>query len=160
MTKKEASSTMVGESVPNFSRPSTSGADMDLKDLRGKYVVLYFYPKDATPGCTIQGLDFTRLHKKFKALNAEIFGISRDNLKSHIKFKEKQKYSIDLLSDEDESLCTAFDVMKIKNMYGIKRRGVERSTFVISPSGKLLKEWRGVKVPGHAEEVLEYIKSL
>src|SRR5262249_43898001 len=131
-----------------------------LKDLAGKNVVLYFYPKDSTPGCTIEGHDFTRLHDQFKATNTEVFGISRDSMKSHEKFKECESYSIDLLSDEDETACKVFGVIKMKNMYGKKVRGIERSTFVIDSDGRVVKEWRGVKVPGHAEEVLTFIKSL
>ncbi len=156
----EKSSVLVGRSVPAFEAPSTGEKSISLKQLKGKTVVLYFYPKDATPGCTIEGQDFSRLLPKFKSEGAEVFGISRDSMKSHEKFKTNQKYTVDLLSDEDESLCNIFGVIKMKNMYGRQVRGIERSTFVVDKSGKLVKEWRGVKVPGHAEEVLAYVKSL
>lgn len=150
----------VGRTVPEIELPATGGRSVNLKDLHGKKIVLYFYPKDSTPGCTIEGQDFTRLHKEFKATNAEVYGVSRDSMKSHEKFKECQNYSIDLLSDEDETASKLFGVIKMKNMYGKKVRGIERSTFVIDENGRLVKEWRGVKVPGHAEEVLSFIKAL
>ncbi len=150
----------VGKPLPKIKVQATGGKDIVLSDLKGKAVVLYFYPKDATPGCTLEGQDFTRLHKDFKKVGAEIFGISRDSLNSHEKFKDKQKYTFELLSDEDEELCAAFGVIKMKNMYGKQVRGVERSTFVIDADGKLIKEWRGVRVPGHADEVLEFVRSL
>jgi len=151
---------MVGKELPSLTLPATGGRTVNLQELAGKNIVLYFYPKDATPGCTIEGHDFTRLHDEFKATNTEVFGVSRDTLKSHEKFKECESYSIDLLSDEDETACKAFGVIKMKNMYGKQVRGIERSTFVIGSDGRLVKEWRGVKVPGHAEEVLTFIKSL
>lgn len=151
---------MVGKAIPDLTLPATGGRSVRLHDLNGKNIVLYFYPKDSTPGCTIEGHDFTRLHEEFKATNSEVFGVSRDNMKSHEKFKECESYSIDLLSDEDEKACKAFGVIKMKNMYGKKVRGIERSTFVIGSDGRIVKEWRGVKVPGHAEEVLTFIKSL
>ena len=122
--------------------------------------MLYFYPKDNTPGCTTQGADFRDRHKEFKRLGCEIYGISRDSLKSHEGFKAKLKFPFELLSDPDEALCSAFGVMKDKNMYGRKVRGIERSTFVIDEKGKLAHEWRGVKVPGHVEEVLNFVKAL
>lgn len=150
----------VGQAIPDFEAASTGGKTLNSKMLKGKKLVLYFYPKDSTPGCTLEGQDFTRLHKQFKAAGAEVYGISRDSMKSHENFKDKQCYTIDLLSDEDEKLCNLFGVIKMKNMYGKKVRGIERSTFVIGPDGKIVKEWRGVKVPGHAEEVLEVVKSL
>jgi thioredoxin-dependent peroxiredoxin len=151
---------LVGKSVPSFEVPATGEKTVSLKQLKGKTVVLYFYPKDATPGCTIEGKDFTRLHSKFQSEGAEVFGISRDSIKSHEKFKTNQEYTVDLLSDEDENLCRIFGVIKMKNMYGRQVRGIERSTFVVDKAGTLVKEWRGVKVPGHAEEVLEFVKSL
>lgn len=163
VVKKTAASkgaVVVGTALPALTLPATGGREVNLKDLAGKRVVLYFYPKDSTPGCTIEGHDFTRLHDQFKAANAEVFGVSRDTMKSHEKFKECESYSIDLLSDEDEKASQLFGVIKMKNMYGKKVRGIERSTFVIDESGRLVKEWRGVKVPGHAEEVLSYLKSL
>ena len=152
--------TKVGKKVPAFKLPSTGDKKLGLKDFTGKKLVLYFYPKDATPGCTIEGHDFTKAHKKFKKLNTEIIGVSRDSIKSHEKFKDKQKYSFDLISDEDEKLCAIFGAIKLKNMYGKMVRGINRSTFVIDEKGKLLKEWRAVKVAGHVDEVLAYVKSL
>ena len=130
---------------------------MSLSGLRGRKVVLYFYPKDNTPGCTTEGGDFAALHGRFRAAGAEIFGVSRDSLKSHASFKAKQGYPFELISDPDEALCEAFGVMKMKNMYGRQVRGIERSTFVIDETGKLTREWRGVKVPGHAAEVLDHV---
>lgn len=150
----------VGEQIPSLVLPSTGGKQIDLTSLKGKKVVLYFYPKDATPGCTVEGQDFTRLHKDFQEAQTEVFGVSRDSMKSHENFKSKQAYTIDLLSDADEKLCNTFGVIKMKNMYGKQVRGIERSTFVIDENGKVVKEWRGVKVPGHAEEVLNFVKSL
>jgi peroxiredoxin Q/BCP len=144
----------IGKSVPDFKLPSTTGQDFKLKEYRGKKIVLYFYPKDATPGCTLEGLDFSRLHKKFQKKNTEVFGVSKDSFDSHCKFKSKQKFSFELLSDEDGKACEIFDVIKMKNMYGKKFLGIERSTFVIDEKGKLMAEWRKVKVDGHAEEVL------
>ena len=158
--KANKSQVEVGRRVPDFQLPATGGQSVSLKSLKGKNVVLYFYPKDSTPGCTLEGKDFTRLHKQFRTLNTEIFGVSRDSMKSHENFKSKQGYSMDLLSDEDEELCSIFAVIKMKNMYGRQVRGIERSTFVIDAVGKLKKEWRGVRVPGHAEEVLEFVRSL
>ncbi len=158
--KAKKSQVEVGRSVPDCRIAATGGQSVQLKALKGKNIVLYFYPKDSTPGCTLEGKDFTRLHKEFRALNTEVFGVSRDSLKSHENFKNKQSYSIDLLSDEDEELCTIFSVIKMKNMYGRQVRGIERSTFVIDANGKLKKEWRGIRVPGHADEVLEFVRSL
>lgn len=149
----------VGAAVPAFDIHGTGGS-VSLSGLRGKNVVLYFYPKDSTPGCTIEGRDFTRLHEAFRKANTEVFGVSRDSMKSHEKFKSKECYSLDLLSDEDEKLCRIFGVIKMKNMYGRQVRGIERSTFVIDANGRLIKEWRKVSIPGHADEVLEYVKSL
>ena len=122
--------------------------------------MLYFYPKDNTPGCTTEGGDFRDRHKEFKRLGCEIFGISRDSLKSHEGFKAKMSFPFELLADPDERVCKAFGVMKDKNMYGRKVRGIERSTFVVGDDGKLLREWRGVKVPGHVKEVLNFVKAL
>lgn len=149
----------VGQPVPDFTLAGTSG-EIKLSSLRGKKVVLYFYPKDATPGCTIEGHDFSRLLPEFEAAGAEVFGISRDSVSSHEKFRTKENYSVHLLSDPDESACQQFDVMKMKNMYGKQVRGVERSTFVIDQNGKLVREWRKVSVTGHAAEVLDFIKLL
>lgn len=146
--------------VADFTSPSTGGNEVRLKELRGKNVVLYFYPKDATPGCTREGQDFRDLHDKFRRQDAVVFGVSRDSLAAHEKFREKQKFPFQLLSDPDETLCRQFDVIREKSLYGRKFMGVERSTFLIDPSGKLRGEWRNVKVKGHAEAVLEAVKAL
>lgn len=149
----------VGKKVPAFKRPATGDQQIRLSDFKGQNVVLYFYPRDNTPGCTREGQDFRDNMSKFKRQNTVILGVSRDSIKSHEKFREKQNFKFDLLSDEDEMLCEMFDVMKMKNMYGKKVRGVERSTFLIGSNGKLIKEWRKVKVDGHAEEVLDAVKA-
>lgn len=149
-----------GKVVPDFVAPITGGGTFRLRDLKGKMVVLYFYPKDSTPGCTQEGHDFSRLKGEFEAANAVVIGISRDSLASHERFKTKENYAIDLMSDQDEKVCALFRVIKMKNMYGRQVRGVERSTFVIGSDGIVTKEWRGVKVAGHAEEVLDYVRSL
>lgn len=138
----------------------TGGRDFHLADYKGRNLVLYFYPKDNTPGCTTEGMQFRDLHGEFQRHNTDIFGISRDSLKSHENFKGKLEMPFELISDPDETLCTMFDVMKMKNMYGKQVRGVERSTFVIDGSGKVVKEWRGVKVPAHVDEVLAFIKTI
>lgn len=158
--KKNIASMKVGEKVSDFHLDSTGSKVFHLNEHQGKVTVLYFYPKDSTPGCTIEGQDFTRLHNEFKQNKAEVYGISRDSMKSHENFKTNQSYTVDLLSDPDEKACQLFGVIKEKNMYGRKVMGIERSTFVIDKEGYLVKEWRGVKVPGHAEEVLEFIKTL
>jgi peroxiredoxin Q/BCP len=150
----------VGDTVKDFSLPGTGEKSVSVKDLKGETIVLYFYPKDATPGCTLEGRDFSKLSPQFKKAGARVFGISRDTVKSHEKFKNKEKYKHDLLSDEDEKICKLFDVIKMKNMYGRQVRGIERSTFVIDRKGKLVKEWRKVKVADHADEVLDFVKSL
>lgn len=150
----------LGKKVPAFKRPATSDTQVQLSQLKGQKVILYFYPKDSTPGCTKEGEAFRDHYKKFEKLGVEIFGVSRDSLKSHEKFKEKYNFPFELISDEDESLCDLFDVIKEKNMYGRKVMGVVRSTFVIDEKGQLIKEWRKVRVPGHVEEVLDFIKSL
>lgn len=160
VTKIQKGKVEIDKRVPDFSVSSTGDKAFSLADYSGKKIVLYFYPKDSTPGCTIEGNDFTKLHKEFKKHNTEIFGISKDSLKSHFKFIEKQNYSFELLSDGTEKICNLFKVMKEKNMYGRKYFGIERSTFLISEDGKLLKEWRGLKVPGHADEVLKAVKEL
>ena len=151
---------MPGKPVEDFSLPSTGSGTFRLSEHRGKTVVLYFYPKDNTPGCTLEGTQFRDLHKEFLKAGAEVFGASRDSLKSHENFKAKMKFPFELLSDPDEQLCSQFGVMKLKNMYGKKVRGIERSTFVIDAKGGLAREWRGVKVPGHAQEVLDFVKAL
>ena len=146
--------------VPEFSAPMTSGRDFNLSDYRGRKIVLYFYPKDNTPGCTTESMQFRDLHVQFREANAEVFGLSRDSIRSHEGFKSKLGLPFELISDPDEKVCSLFNVMKMKNMYGKQVRGIERSTFVIDGSGKLVKEWRGVKVPGHIDEVLEFVKAL
>lgn len=146
--------------LPEFSLPATGGRTVTLSALRGKKVVLYFYPKDNTPGCTNETRDFGAHHGAFVAAGCEIFGISRDSLKSHEGFKAKLELPFDLLSDVDEAACNAFGVIKMKNMYGKQVRGIERSTFVIAADGSVAREWRGVKVPDHAEEVLAFVQSL
>jgi peroxiredoxin Q/BCP len=146
--------------VGDFSCASTGDKQVRLKDLRGQNVVLYFYPKDSTPGCTTEGQDFRDLHAKFKGQETVIFGVSRDSIASHEKFKAKQSFSFDLLSDPDETLCRRFDVIRKKSLYGRKFMGVERSTFLIDADGKLRQEWRKLKVKGHAAEVLEGVRAL
>ncbi|MSQ80722.1 MAG: peroxiredoxin [Candidatus Methylopumilus sp.] len=148
----------INKKVSSFKLSGTSGLQFNLSDYKGRYLVLYFYPKDATPGCTTQGVDFRDTYKKFHKLDTEIFGISRDTLKSHENFKSKFSFPFELLSDEEEKACALFGVIKMKNMYGIQVRGIERSTFVIDPNGKLIKIWRGVKVEGHVEEVFQFVK--
>ncbi|WP_213601707.1 peroxiredoxin [Pseudoxanthomonas japonensis] len=138
--------------------PSAAGATT-LADYAGSWLVLYFYPKDSTPGCTTEGLDFNALLPKFKKLNATVLGVSRDSVKSHDNFCAKQGFKFPLVSDADEALCKAFDVIHEKNMYGRKVLGVVRSTFLISPDGRIAQEWRGVKVPGHADAVLDALKA-
>ncbi len=150
----------IGKKVPLFKLPATGDQTIKLSDLKGKNIVLYFYPKDSTPGCTREGQDFRDNIKKFRARNTVVLGVSRDSLNSHENFKSKQCFPFDLLSDSEEELCSLFDVIKDKNMYGKKVRGIERSTFLIDDKGVLRKEWRKVKVDGHADEVLEAIKEL
>jgi thioredoxin-dependent peroxiredoxin len=145
--------------IADFAAPSTSGP-FKLSAQRGRPVVLYFYPKDNTPGCTVEGTQFRDLHKKFDKANAVIVGVSRDSLKSYENFKAKMAFPFELICDADEKLCGQFGVIKMKNMYGRQVRGIERSTFVIDANGTLVREWRGVRVPGHAEEVLEFVKTL
>ncbi len=146
--------------APEFNLPATSARQISLPELRGKIVVLYFYPKDNTPGCTNESKDFGALNDEFSAAGCEIFGISRDSIKSHENFKAKLELPFDLISDADEVACEAFGVMKMKNMYGKQVRGIERSTFVIDTEGRIVREWRGVKVPGHAAEVLSFVQSV
>ncbi len=146
--------------VRDFTAAATGDKTVRLKDLRGKNVVIYFYPKDSTPGCTTEGRDFSALHSKFKRANTVLFGVSRDSIASHEKFKAKQGFTFDLLSDPDETLCRQFDVIQEKSLYGRKFMGVVRSTFLLDADGKLRREWRNVKVAGHAEEVLEAARAL
>lgn len=150
----------IGKRVPDFSLPSTSGDTFNLSAQRGHPVVLYFYPRDATPGCTLEGQNFRDLYPRFKRLGVRIFGISRDTLASHTKFCAAQRFPFELLSDTDEKACKLFDVIREKNMYGRKVIGIERSTFLIDGEGILQREWRKLKVDGHAEEVLEAARSL
>ena len=152
--------TEIGKKIINFKAETTNKDEFVLKDQLGSYIVMFFYPKDNTPGCTQEGLDFSNNFTKFKKLNTKIYGISRDSLKSHDSFKNKYKYKFDLISDPDEHLCNLFDVIKEKNMYGKKYMGIERSTFIINPKGVLIREWRKVKVKDHSDEVLQYIKNL
>ena len=149
----------INKKVPDFSAPATGG-DFKLSALAGKTLVLYFYPKDNTPGCTTEAQQFSALNQDFTKANAVIIGVSRDSLKSHDNFITKQAIPYCLISDPDEKVCELFGVMKLKNMYGKQVRGIERSTFVIDAQGKLVHEWRGVKVPGHAAEVLAFVQSL
>lgn len=146
--------------VADFKADATRNKTIRLKELRGQNVVLYFYPKDSTPGCTTEGRDFSALHAHFRRQNTAIFGVSRDSLASHEKFRDKQGFKFDLISDPDEKLCKKFDVIHEKTLYGRKFMGVVRSTFLIDADGKLRAEWRKVKVKGHAEEVLEAVKAL
>ncbi len=151
---------MLDTKVPDFSMPATSGQTFTLATQAGKAVVIYFYPKDSTPGCTTEGQQFRDLHDQFLAANTVILGISRDSVKSHENFKAKQAFPFELGSDADETVCNLFGVIKQKMMYGKQCRGIERSTFVIDREGVLRREWRGVKVPGHAQEVLDFVKTL
>jgi peroxiredoxin Q/BCP len=146
--------------VADFSASATRNNIIQLKKLRGQNVVIYFYPKDSTPGCTTEGQDFRDLHARFRRRKTIILGVSRDSLTSHEKFRDKQKFPFDLISDPDEALCKQFDVIQEKTLYGRKFMGVERSTFLIDAAGKLRREWRKVKVVGHAAEVLEAAKGL
>jgi peroxiredoxin Q/BCP len=151
---------MLNQAIPDFELPSTSGKFFKLSDYIGKKLIVYFYPKDNTPGCTNQGKDLRDLYEAFQASNTEIVGISRDSLKSHENFKAKFNFPFELLSDAEEKACTLFDVIKMKKLYGKEVRGIERSTFVIDEQGILIHEWRKVKVDGHAQQVLEFIQSL
>ena len=152
--------TMLNQTVSDFELPATSGKTFKLSNYQGKNLVIYFYPKDNTPGCTTQGVQFRDSYAEFQAFNTEIFGVSRDSLKSHENFKAKFNFPFDLLADTEELACNIFGVIKIKNMYGKQVRGIERSTFIIDKNGKLVREWRAVKADGHAQEVLTFIKTL
>ena len=146
--------------VPDFSAQITGTKPFQLSQFRGKKLVLFFYPKDNTPGCTTESLQFRELYPIFQKAGTEIIGISRDSIRSHDGFKSKLDLPFELISDADETVCTMFDVIVMKSMYGKKVRGIERSTFIIDAAGKIVKEWRGVKVPGHVDEVLEFVQSL
>ena len=151
---------MLDSPLPDFSLPATSGTVFSSAEKTGKRLVIYFDPKDSTPGCTTEAQQFRDLYPEFAAVNAEILGISRDSLKSHENFKSKQALPFELGADTDEAVCTLFGVMKMKNMYGKQVRGIERSTFVVDRAGIVRREWRGLKVPGHAQDVLDFIKTL
>lgn len=151
---------VLGQPVPEFKATATSNKDVLLSALEGYNVVLYFYPKDSTPGCTTEGQDFRDNYDVFKTANTVIFGVSRDSLKSHENFKSKQDFPFELIADPDETLCKLFDVIKLKNMYGKQVMGIERSTFVINKKGYLHKEWRRVSVAGHVQEVLSVVTAL
>ena len=154
------SSPKIGAKAPTFKGECTGIGMVDLSELKGKKVILYFYPKDNTPGCTTEGQNFRDLYKKFVKENTLIFGLSRESIKSHLNFKSKQSFPFELISDSEEKICKQYNVIKEKSMYGRKYMGIERSTFLINEQGKLVKEWRRVKIPGHVEEVLEAVKSL
>ena len=149
-----------GKKCPMFSGNATGGITLTNKDFEDKNLIIFFYPKDNTPGCTLEGQDFRDNYKEFTKLNVEIIGVSRDSIKSHENFKDKQNFPFQLLSDPDEIMCKSFDVMKEKSMYGKKYIGVDRSTFLVSSTGLIAKEWRSVKVKGHVLEVLEAVKDL
>lgn len=146
-----------GTKLKNFKCEMTGNKDFNLSDYKGQNIVIYFYPRDNTPGCTSEGEDFRDNYKKFKKKNTQIFGVSKDTIKSHESFKDKFKFPFDLISDSEEKICKIFDVIKEKSMYGKKYMGIERSTFLINEEGKLVKEWRKVKVKGHVEEVLSFL---
>lgn len=148
------------EKIGDFSLPSTGGKTFQLSKAKDKFVVLYFYPKDNTPGCTTEGSQFRDLHPQFENLGCGIYGISRDSLKSHEGFKAKLGFPFDLLADTEEKACSQFKVIKMKNLYGKQVRGIERSTFVLDRDRVILREWRGVKVPGHVQEVFDFVKTL
>jgi peroxiredoxin Q/BCP len=151
---------MQNKPVSDFTLPSTGGKEFRLSAVKSKFVVVYFYPKDNTPGCTTEGMQFRDLHSQFQKAGCSVFGISRDSIKSHENFKAKLGFPFELLSDEDEKVCALFGVIKIKNMYGKKVRGIERSTFVLDKDRVIRREWRGVKVPGHVQEVLDFVKAV
>ena len=150
----------LGQPVPDFSAPATGGDTITLSELRGKQVVIYFYPKASTPGCTTEGGDFRDRKTAFDAANTVVIGVSRDGLRAQENFKAKQDFNLELISDKDETVCQLFDVIKLKKMYGKEHLGIERSTFLIDQDGKLAQEWRGVKVPGHVDEVLSAAQAL
>lgn len=154
------STASIGKKVPAFKLAATGEQEISLTSLKGSNVVIYFYPKDSTPGCTREGQDFRDNHTRFRRQNCVVLGVSRDSIKSHENFKAKQEFPFELLSDADEILCTIFDVIKMKNMYGKKVRGIERSTFLLNDKGVLKQEWRKVKVDGHVDEVLEAVRQL
>lgn len=150
----------VDSPLPDFTVPATSGKSITLSELTGKKVVIYFYPKDHTPGCTTEGQNFRDLHEDFLAADTLVFGVSRDSLRTHENFRSKQGFPFELISDADESLCRLFDVIRQKQLYGKQYEGIERSTFLVDREGVLRREWRKVKVPGHVVEVLEAARGL
>ena len=152
--------TKIKKKCPSFEAECTSNMRLSNKDFIGRNLILYFYPKDSTPGCTSEGQDFRDRYKLFKNLNTEIIGISRESIKSHENFKLKQSFPFELLSDPEEKVCKAFDVMKLKSMYGREYIGIDRSTFLINKNGQVIKEWRSVKINGHVQEVLDAVKEL
>ncbi len=154
------STVQIDQPVSDFTAQATSDQQVQLSALKGKNIIIYFYPKDSTPGCTTEGQNFRDLYDEFQSLNVEIFGVSRDGLRAHENFKAKQSFPFELISDPDESLCKQFDVIKLKKMYGKEHMGIERSTFLIDANGVLKAEWRKVKVKGHVDEVLEAVKAL
>ena len=151
---------VIDKPVADFEAQATSGQTYSLAALKGKQVVIYFYPKDSTPGCTTEGQGFRDQHAAFQAANTEVFGVSRDSVKSHENFKAKQAFPFELISDKDEAVCQLFDVIKLKKLYGKEYMGVDRSTFLIDKNGVLRQEWRGVKVPGHVDAVLAAAQAL
>jgi peroxiredoxin Q/BCP len=153
-------SVTVGQVVPDFTAAATGDQTVRLSGLRGRRLVLYFYPKDSTPGCTVEGQQFRDLHDRFAAANAVIFGVSRDSRRSHENFRARQGFPFDLIADVDETLCKLFDVLKLKKLYGRESLGVERSTFLIDENGVLRREWRKVRADGHAAEVLAAVEAL
>ena len=154
------SAPLINRVVGNFKASATRGKTIELKELRGQNVVIYFYPKDSTPGCALEGQDFRDLHTKFRRQKTVILGVSRDSIASHEKFRAKQNFPFDLISDPDETVCRLFDVIHEKTLYGRKFMGVIRSTFLVDINGKLRREWRSVKVKAHAAEVLDAVKEL
>jgi peroxiredoxin Q/BCP len=150
----------IGQPVPDFTAAATSGQQVQFSALQGSQAVIYFYPKDSTPGCTTEGQDFRDLFADFQAANTLIFGVSRDSIRSHENFRAKQAFPFELISDKDETLCQQFGVIKLKKLYGREYMGIERSTFLIDSHGRLQHEWRGVKVAGHAAEVLQAAQAL
>ena len=151
---------MLDKPAPDFELPATGGKKFRLSRARGAPLLLYFYPKDNTPGCTLEGQQFRDLYPELQKLDCAVYGVSRDSIKSHEAFKARMRFPFELLSDEEETACKLYGVIKMKNLYGRKVRGIERSTFAIDAKGVLRREWRGVRVPGHVQEVLEFVKTL
>lgn len=155
----ETNTLTLGSPLPSFNAQATNDTTLTENDLLGKYTVIYFYPKDNTPGCTTEGIDFSEAFSQFEALNAQIFGVSKDSLKKHENFKAKFNFPFELISDPEETFCKLFDVIKLKKNYGREYLGIERSTFLIDPNGKLVAEWRKVKVKDHVQTVLDTLKT-